>query len=322
MKIIILLGVAAACTLTACGTVTSSPPATTAPVTAASPTLSSSSLYTLMDDIVFPGPAPEIHASEPVTEPFPSGRIDWTGNTVRATGTGVVDPSNPNTAQARLMAERAAVVIAQRNLLEIVEGVRVDSETRVENFMTDYDVVHTRVQGMVRNAVMAGPSRYDAEAGTVEVELSMEIYGPQGLSGALSAAFAAPQLSQEQVSPQVRDFLQQYSGLVIDGGQSGLTPSMFPRILDENGNLLLDTSQYAAYLGTGAGMGLRFISDLEGLLEQGDMAGSPLILRAVQAAGSLGSDIVLSTADAGGGILKQALPFLLGAGRFLLRVIL
>jgi hypothetical protein len=234
-----------------------------------------------------------------------------------------MDPNNPNRAQARLMAERAAVVVAQRNLLEITEGVRVDSETRVVNFMTDYDVVHTRVQGMVRNARQTGPATIDDEAGIVEVELEMDIYSPQGLSGALSAALAAPQTSPESLTPQVRDFLQQYSGLVIDGGESGLTPSMFPRIFDEHGNLLLDTRQYASYMGAAGGIGMQFISDLEGILDATGLASSPLVLQAVQAAGSFGSDIILSGAEAGGGnILKQALPHLLNAGRFLLRVIL
>lgn len=307
--------------LTACGTSVSSPAATQASPS----TISSTSSVTtaMIDEILFSGPPPSMPATAAVTEQFSDGNIDWTRNTVRATGSGVVDPGNPNAAQARLMAERAAVVVAQRNLLEIVEGVRVDSETRVENFMTDYDVVYSRVQGVVRNARQTGTARYDAEAGIVEVELEMDIYGPQGLSGALSAAMTAPQLSQEQVSPQVRDFLQQYSSLIIDGGQTGLTPSMFPRIYDENGNLLLDTGQYASYLGTGAGMGMRFISDLEGILDQSGLSGSPLVLRAVQAAGAYGSDIVLAaTETGGGGILKQALPYLLSAGRFLLRVIL
>lgn len=277
----------------------------------------------LLGEAVFSGPPPSSAAPREVLETFPAGEVDWSGNSVKATGIGVLDPDNPNTAQARLMAERAAVVVAQRNLLEIVEGVRVDSETRVENFMTDYDVIHTRVQGVVRNARQVGQARYDAGAGTVEVELQMEIYGPTGLSGALGTALADPRTTQEALSPQVRDFLSQYSGLVIDGGATGLVPSMFPRIYDENGNLLLDTGQYASFLGSGADAGLKFISDLQGILDQSGLSGSPLVLSAIDAVGRYGSDIVISAEGAGGGnILRQALPYLLSAGRFLLRVIL
>ncbi|MFO7626156.1 MAG: hypothetical protein R6V62_02715 [Candidatus Fermentibacteraceae bacterium] len=304
----------------ACGTSTSV--SSSGRTTAVSPG-SSGSAAALIEEVLFSGPPPTSAAALEVVETFPAGEVDWSGNSVRATGIGVLDPQNPNTAQARLMAERAAVVVAQRNLLEIVEGVRVDSETRVENFMTDYDVIHTRVQGVVRNARQVGQARYDAEAGTVEVELQMDIYSPTGLSGALSTALADSRALQETLSPQVRDFLSQYSGLIIDGGETGLTPSMFPRIFDENGSLLLDTSQYASYLGSGADAGLRFISDLQGILDQSGLSGSPLVLSAIDAVGEYGSDIVLSAAEAGGGnILKQALPYLLSAGRFLMRVIL
>jgi len=314
-----LVTVMAAILVSACGTSTSLSGSGAAAVLSPA---SSEATAALIGEVLFSGPPPAAAPRE-VLESFPEGEVDWSGNTVRATGIGVIDPQNPNTAQARLMAERAAVVVAQRNLLETVEGVRVDSETRVENFMTDYDVIHTRVQGVVRNARQVGQSRYDAEAGTVEVELQMDIYGPTGLSGALSTALADPRTSLESLSPQVRDFLSQYSGLVIDGGETGLTPSMFPRIFDENGNLLLDTSQYASYIGSGAGAGLKFISDLQGILDQSGLSGSPLVLDAIDAVGDFGSDIVISTAGTGGGnILKQALPYLLSAGRFLMRVIL
>ncbi|MBN2536943.1 hypothetical protein JXB37_01560 [candidate division WOR-3 bacterium] len=263
--------------------------------------------------------------SEPggVDEPVPGGDIDWSGNVVRARGTGVVDPGMKNPAQARLMAERAAVVVAQRNLLEIVKGVRVDSETRVENFMTDYDVVYSRVEGYVKGARQRGPARYDSLGGTVEVELEMEIYGEEGLSDALIPALGAGEVGAASLSPQVRDFLEQYSGLVFDGGAAGLRPSMFPKIYDENGNLLLDTRDYAAYLGSGGQATLQFISDLDRVLARPEFARSPLVLKVRQVTGRLGSDIILGGPDADKlKWLKDGFKYLLDAGRFLLKVLL
>src|SRR3990170_2052533 len=81
-----------------------------------------------------------------------SGTINWTTGEVYASGIGA-PPARPlNTAQARAMAERAAFVVALRNLLETVKGVRVDSETVVENFMTKSDVIRTKVDGVVKGA--------------------------------------------------------------------------------------------------------------------------------------------------------------------------
>ena len=265
--------------------------------------------------------APRAAVPGDVVEVTPSGEIDWSGNSVRATGTGVLDPGNPNIAQARLMAERAAVVVAQRNLLETVQGVTINSETRVENFMTDYDIIYSRVDGIVKGAEQTGPATYDSLAGTVEVELEMEIHSPQGLSGAINTALA----SQEQAVPmsaQTRDFLQQYSALVFDGSQSGLQPSMYPKIYDSDGNLLLDTSIYANYLGSTGQNAIQIISHLDQILSGSDFSQSPLVVQVRQVTGALGTDIVLSQEDSDTlGWLKAGLPFIAGAGKFLLSVL-
>ena len=328
MKNIFLITFAISLALAGCGTMTSNEgrqvisaaePVQTA--TAIEPFLTASSidipeleLLPLSHEVALPGE---------VEETLPSGDIDWSGNTVRAVGTGVVDTGNPNSAQALLMAERAAVVVAQRNLLELVKGVRVDSETRVENFMTDYDVIYTRVQGIVRNARQVGTARYDSITGVIEVELEMEIQSPQGLSGALSSVLGGTDINTMAMSPQTREFLEQYSGLVIDGGQTGLQPSMYPKIYDDNGRLLLDTKNYASYLGSGGQTAIQFISDLDRILDQPEFARSPLVLNVRRITGQLGTDIILSNTDSGKlGWLKDGLPFLLSAGRFLLRVIM
>ena len=146
---------------TGCGTVATAQLATTA-IGAAVDFLTPSEVREAVEDI--DAAAPRMIEPGEVIEPTPTGDIDWSGNVIRATGTGVVDPNNPIPAQARLMAERAAVVVAQRNLLETVQGVTINSETRVENFMTDYYVIYSRVDGFVKNAQQVGPARYDSTA--------------------------------------------------------------------------------------------------------------------------------------------------------------
>lgn len=104
-----------------------------------------------------------------------SGYINWTLGEVSATGIGAPPALSANPAQARAMAERAAFVVALRNLLEAVKGVRVDSETVVENFMTKSDVIKTRVDGIVRGARIAKTS-YLSD-GSVEVVVTMLMRG-------------------------------------------------------------------------------------------------------------------------------------------------
>ncbi len=284
------------------------PPLSGAPVDTAS-----FSLPPAVGPIVLPGE---------VVEKVPGGAVDWSGRVVRARGTGVIDPGAANPAQARLMAERAAVAVAQRNLLEIIKGVRVSSETRVENFMTDYDVVYTRVEGMVKGARQTGPARYDSLAGTVEVELEIPLY-ENGLADAVIPVLGPEQAATPALTPEVKQFLQQYSALVLDGSEAGLKPSLFPRIYDAKGNLLLDTRQYAGYLGSGGQAALNFVADLNKVLSRPELAGVPLVLKVKQVTGKLGADIVLEEKDADKvRWLKEGFKFLAQAGKFLLKILL
>ena len=68
-------------------------------------------------------------------------------------GTAARDPSRArNEAQARLMAERAAIQDAYRRLLEYVYGVSVSSTTTVRDMVAQQDRLDTEVSGFVRGA--------------------------------------------------------------------------------------------------------------------------------------------------------------------------
>lgn len=82
-----------------------------------------------------------------------NGSIDWAGGFVLATGHGTADPKI-NKAKARNMAMRAAEVSAQRALLETIKGVHITSMTTVENSMLTEDVIKSRVDGVVKGAII------------------------------------------------------------------------------------------------------------------------------------------------------------------------
>ena len=73
------------------------------------------------------------------------------------------------------MAERAAQVVAYRNLLEAVKGVRVDSTTLVENFITTSDVIKTEVSGIIQGS-MVMDKKYMSD-GSVEITVGMKLTG-------------------------------------------------------------------------------------------------------------------------------------------------
>ena len=65
---------------------------------------------------------------------------------LRATGSGAPPRGKP-AGQARLMAKRAAVTDARRNLYETALGVQIDSSTTVRDFVTENDTIRTRLTG-------------------------------------------------------------------------------------------------------------------------------------------------------------------------------
>ena len=75
----------------------------------------------------------------------PHGGVDWTTGVATATGIGV-PPKNPVSAlQSKEMTRTAAWSVALRNLLEVVNGLYLDSTTTVNNFVTSNDDVRARV---------------------------------------------------------------------------------------------------------------------------------------------------------------------------------
>jgi len=122
-----------------------------------------------------------------------SGKINWTTSEIMATGIGAPSSMQMNPSQARAMTERAAYVVALRNLLETIKGVRVDSETVVENFMVKSDVIRTRVEGIIQGARVV-KKQYMSD-GSVEIQVAMPMKGAF-LDAIVPETFGRPLISQ------------------------------------------------------------------------------------------------------------------------------
>ena len=104
-----------------------------------------------------------------------NGGINWTSGIIIAKGSGAPSPDVQNPAQVRILAKRAAISDARRNLLETLEGVRVASTTVVKEYMVENDVIKTRVHGIVKGSKVTD-TKYMSD-GSVEVTVSMSIRG-------------------------------------------------------------------------------------------------------------------------------------------------
>jgi len=106
------------------------------------------------------------------------GAIDWVGRKVVARGLGVAPGRVTNPGRARILAQRASLVVARRNLLEVIQGIHIDSATRVENFLTRNDRIVSRVKGELKGSNVEGVEYLPD--GTVLTTVSLALTGPLG----------------------------------------------------------------------------------------------------------------------------------------------
>lgn len=102
------------------------------------------------------------------------------GEIAMPTGISAPDPVLPAIwkavpAQERLMAQRAAEVDAKRKLLERIKGLRINSETRVRDFVAESDVIDTEAQGTLVGSQIVGKPYFHDDDLIVEVKVQVPI---------------------------------------------------------------------------------------------------------------------------------------------------
>ncbi len=220
-----------------------------------------------------------------------TGKVDWTTGMITAVGIGAPPAQPANAAQARAMAERAAQVVALRNLLEAVKGVRVDSTTTVENFMVTSDVIKTEVSGFVQGA-MPVDKKYMSD-GSVEVTVGMR------LTGALADALLPKGPATPATVPGGATAApgQLYTGLIIDARGLGVRPAMAPKILSEDGKEVYGSAWINRDYAVREGM-VGYLKDPAAAQANPRVTDKPMMVKAIRVSGDARVDTVISNADA------------------------
>ena len=237
-----------------------------------------------------------------------SGAVDWSNGFIYATGEGVASDTITNKGQARLMAKRAAVADAQRNLLETTKGVQLSSETTVENFMTTSDVIRTSVEGLVRGAQVVPDPKTGEECtylsdGTVRVKLRVPLDGFGGLAEVLVPTDMGSKVEgdlekkedkEKEMEEKGKDV---YSGLVINAIGLRLKPAISPKVVDESGNEVYGTGYVDRTYAVKNGV-VGYGKDLEKAKANKRVAESPLVIDGKEPSGAAKTDVVISDEDA------------------------
>lgn len=188
----------------------------------------------------------EIEQDQHVVQQQNNGQVDWTGQFAEAKGISFINRQKfPNEQQAIEMAKRGAEVVAKANLLETIEGIQIMRETTVKDLMTESDIVTSRVEGIVKGVRIYGEPVITKEA--VEVTVRMPLYDKNGLAPVVKRQMdtknpsLSPNMNPVSINPAIQDSLSQF---VLNFTDGQFNPALFPVITDQNGQLLLDLSQY------------------------------------------------------------------------------
>ncbi len=218
-----------------------------------------------------------------------NGEIDWAGQVIRATGSGVPNTDAPNVAPARLGAERAARADALRNILETVKGVRIDSRTLVVNAMTQDDSIRTKVHGIIRGARVVN-TRYLSDGA---VEITVEIPMPKSLYPAV----LPPTSFGTQAALIPKEGSAVFTGVVFDCRGLGLHPAISPKVFDEEGREVYGSAFLTREWANKFGI-LSYVKNPEGGQKKEGVTANPLHIKALRISGPAGSDFVISNQDA------------------------
>jgi hypothetical protein len=223
-----------------------------------------------------------------------SGRINWEAGIIKATGMGV-RPSGMPSAQAKALAKRAAIADCYRNLGEIINGVKVDSETVVKNFITESDEIRTQVSAFIKGAQIV--SEKENPDGSYEVTMQLPLYGKESL-GAIIIPEATKEEEQKLYPPAPETPLEEaYTGLIIDARGLNVKPCMSPKIISENGDEVYGTIRVSPEVVIEKGI-VGYSSSIEKAKQSWRSGEKPLIVKATGKAGSFNADVLIKQSDA------------------------
>ncbi len=240
-----------------------------------------------------------------------NGCIDWTNGVVYATGMGVPNPDFKTPAQKRYSAYQAAKIVAQRNLLQMVEGINITSTQTVKAGMLEDDTIQTEISGRIKHVQEVGKAK-TMNDGSIWVTMKMYLRDiisimvdnqqfELGNAASMPATSTITPESQSESKPD--DSLTYggspdviYSGLIIDASGSGLTPAMAPKVYDPEGKEVYGSAAVERDFVLQHGI-VGYAKDIEKAKNNDRIKGNPLLIKATLSPGKT-SDVIISKEDA------------------------
>jgi len=222
-----------------------------------------------------------------------NGNVNWSQGVIQGKGIGAPPQKYYGKPNARPLALRAAKLDALRNILEVINGVRIDSTTTVKDFAVEKDIIQSKVHGMVRGAEEI-KTEYMSD-GTVEVIMQIK------MGGGFAQLVLPEEVKQVEpiktISPSQTPSSGLLTGMVVDARTLGARPAMAPKILDEDGKEVYGSAFVSREYAVQQGMS-GYSKNLDGARRNQRVADNPLTVKGLRTEGPGRCDIVISNADA------------------------
>lgn len=220
-----------------------------------------------------------------------NGVINWSDGSVRALGKGVA-PDNVNESQGQLLARRAAFLDLQRNLLETVQGVQIDSHTKMSEYVIKYDIVESRVKGVI-SGVEVIKETWNADDKIYEIAGQIR---QDKLASSMSEIAKHVARKTRPKEPKKKTG-GNYTGLILDVRHLTVEQQKFFHIVDEKGAVVYGTEYADKNKQSKEGLCVYYEKIVLTADEKARVGDNPLVIRA-QRFSSNGEDIVIPNSAA------------------------
>ena len=227
-----------------------------------------------------------------------NGSVNYADRTITAIGIGFIPENAINAGQARRSALRISKQDALRNLIEIVNGVVVTSETTVSGAMFD-DEIKTKVKGVIRGAERVGDPKYLSDTSvevTYQVKMSgiSEVLIPPAIISAVLENTGTEKKSviNKTIDPSSGDI----TGIIIDAKGLKVRPALAPKVIDKDGGIIYGPGDYSREYAVTQGV-VGYSKTIESAKIDSRVKGNPLVIKATGVSGQNSTDVIIGNDD-------------------------
>lgn len=239
-----------------------------------------------------------------VVEKIGQGTVNWTAGYIEVIGVGVPSADLVNKPSSHPAAFRAAKQDAERNLVDIIQGIKVDSQTSLKDFIAKDMHIGVSIDALVKKSIVVDYKYLVNDA--AEIRLRMPLYH-ELMTIILPLATEKSETSPaESIISRTAKALNMtasttpvihYTGVVIDARGSQVRPALIPKILDEQGREVYGTANIDMQWARKEGM-IGYTNDMKSLTHNRRIKDNPLMIKALKTKGDGKSDLVISNVDA------------------------